>query len=304
VELDAVALVAAAAVVLAVTVPRLRRGWILLLLTMLVGAQLLWELDFQGNLFSQLNVVLPLYDRAYGWGVPEVIQSFEETDATMTFCVLAAILAVLGGISMSNGWYAGGLLAILLPVAPCAVVTDTVPEAGYLWLSVVLVCILTLTQYSRRTDALQANRLTAMVLIPAILASTLLFVNNPQSEYEAPDGKEGFFGIMKELAQYIPFMNNGPGTGPGVNMEVSSSQVDLTTAGPRGESGGMVMEVSGNYTGVLYLRGRSYGDYTGKAWGSAPDSEVMIPPDLYYTISMPQTTHVRMTRIYDLRYMP
>lgn len=304
IEPGTVALVAAAAALLAVTIPRLRRGWILLVLTMLLGAQLLWELDLQGNLFSQLNHMLSAYDKAYGWGIPETLLEFEEKDATLTVSFLAASLTLLGGISLSNSWYAGALLAFVLPVAPCVVVTNTVPEAEFLWLGVVMICILTLTQYSRRTDTRQANRLTAMVLIPAVLASTLLFTQNPQAEYEAPDGKQGFFGLMQELAQHIPFMNKGPGSGGSVNSTVSSSQVDLTAAGPRTEFGGIAMEITADYTGVTYLRGRSFGAYTGKAWAAAPDTEALIPPDLNYTTQTNQTIYISMRQLYDLKYMP
>lgn len=304
-DMTTVALTAAGFAILAAIGTRIRKGWLLILLSLVLGAQLLWELDFLENLLPQLNLILSSYDSAYGWGVPESIREYTLVDATLTLSVLAAGCALLAGISLSQSWYLGAVLGALLPVIPCMVVTNTVPDAEYLWLGMLSVGVLTLTQHSRRTDARQANRLTAMVLIPVMLASILLFVRNPKSEYEAPDRGEGVFALMQKLAKYIPFMNMTPGGDYTIEIPgPAPDQVDLTGAGPRNQASSIALQVWASNAGVRYLRGRSYGDYTGKSWMGTTGEETLDQPGGDYTFTVNQTVRIWPQQPYRLQYVP
>ena len=85
-EADLTAVVIAAAVFATggVMLSRLRWGWLLLwpLLALGIWCLHLWELET--NLGSALHRILVLYNRGYGWDIPEFLTECEEWDLTPT----------------------------------------------------------------------------------------------------------------------------------------------------------------------------------------------------------------------------
>ena len=302
-DMSEVAKSAAVFALLAVICARLPRGWLLLLLGSILGAQVLYEIDFATNLYSVLNRILSLYNNGYGWGVPDFIAECRETDVTITFQVIAAACAMLTGFGISKGVHSPSAMIALLPVLPCVVITDTVPAENYLLVMILTLSLLALTHYSRRTDARQANRLTAMLLIPLVLAGTLLFNRFPQAEYAPPDPDEGLFGVVKDLAQYFPFLQGDSGdVGEG---ELKPSEVlPLKEMGDRNPQYNKVMEVVASRSGVLYLRGSSYSGYTGLAWEIYPGTETLERPSGDYLIENTQTIQIRTLKATTVQYYP
>ena len=157
---------------------RIRKGWLVLLVTILVSLWLMRDLDFFYNYYSAIRQILTLYERGYGWSIPEFLLDYDDWDLTLTIASMGGLCALLAGYGLSACRHTTASLAVILPVLPCIVLTDTVPDGAYLLIAIIVLALLALTSQSRKMDTRQANRLTAMVLIPAVLASTLLFTQN------------------------------------------------------------------------------------------------------------------------------
>lgn len=303
-NMSAVVLTALAFGLLAAVLCRLPVSWIWILLTLALGAQTLWVLEFGDFFYPQLKAVLTIYHKVYGWGVPKWLEAYEPCSATMTACVITAGVAIVAGISLKINQYPGALLALLLPVIPCIVVTDTPPDGLYLWLGFVCIGVLTLTWNSRRIDTRQANRLTAMVLIPVMLANILLFSRNPQSEYDAPDRGDGIFQKISSLIDRLPFMNMIPEGSNPIQMVSSPQDVDLSVLGPNDHAEETVMTVHTSFDGPIYLRGRSYDIYTGTSWYASDGEETLMIPALDYLKSSKQTIQTHSYAIHEQQYIP
>lgn len=303
-DMTAVVLTAAVFALLSVLFSRLRRGWIWLLATLALGAQLLWWLDFGDAFYPQLKTALSFYHQAYGWGVPQWLEDYDPCDATLVACVVAGGAALLGGISLQKNRYPGILLALIVPVIPVIVVTNTPPDALYIFLGFLVMGVLTLSWNSRRGDARQGNRLLALVLIPVMLASILLFSRNPQAEYVAPGREEGVFQLMYKLSEYLPFMHLTPGGNGPIPSNDASDAVDLMAAGPRDFAEVKVMEVESSYSGVIYLRGCSYDGYTGLQWTASPGKEALFVPTPDYLAGGVYTLRLQTQTRQALQYIP
>lgn len=293
VDMEMVAMTAAVFSLLSALCTRLRRGWLLLVLTALGCLWLLYEQDFYSNFCSTLNKMLSLYDLAYGWGVPEAIAEYDEWDLTLTVQTVTACCAVLAGVCLAKCQHPLAALAVLLPVLPCLVITDTVPAEHWLLLAILVLALLAMTNHSRRTDTRQANRLTILLLIPLLLAGILLFAHTPRSEYRPPDGSKGIFSLVESLAEYFPFLNQNSGDA-GDRYPAASDTVNLNTLGPRPNSYSKVLEVVASQTGGLYLRGHSYMGYTGLSWAAWPETETMEPPGQAYLEEKNQTIQIKV----------
>ena len=266
VDLQIVAMVAAIVSLLAILFARLKRGWLGLLLTILAGLLLLSKLDFAYNLFSTLRHIWTLYERGYGWDMPEFLLDYEDWDLTLTMAALAGICSLLAGLGLSNRRHGAAILAVLAPILPCIALTDTVPDAPWLLLAILTLALLALTGPARKINTRQANRLTALLLIPVMLSGCLLFTYFPRDAYTPPDISQGFYALMDKIAMKLPFLNQVPG--PNLPVTTPLTTVELGNTGPRPGENRKVMEVIASRSGVIYLRGRSYVNYSGKAWAA------------------------------------
>ena len=303
VEMEAVVWTALIASLLTSLCIRLRRGWLLLVLTALCGGLLLHRLDFISNACSMLRYVLSIYDMGYGWGVPQWLEGYQQWNFTLTLQVIAGGCAVLASITLAKCMHPLELFAVLLPLLPCIVVVDTVPDGGYLLWAILPVALLALTRQTRLRDTRQANRLTAMLLIPVILSGMLLFARNPRQDYQAPDGAAGFFDMMEQLAQKLPFWNMETDDSEIPVYPVADS-VSLDTLGPRPTQYSKVLEVISSQTGPQYLRGRSYAGYTGLAWEAWQMEESFARPQSAYLQKDQQTMQVKDLKGQPVRYFP
>lgn len=303
-NMSAVVLTALAFGLLTAVLCRLPVSWIWILLTLALGAQTLWVLEFGDFFFPQLKAVLTIYHKVYGWGVPKWLEAYKPCSATMTACVITAGVSMVAGISLKINQYPGALLALLLPVIPCIVVTDTPPDGLYLWLGFVCIGVLTLTWNSRRIDTRQANRLTAMVLVPVMLANILLFSRNPQSEYDAPDREDGIFQQISSLIDRLPFMNMIPEGSNPIQMVSSPQDVDLSVLGPNNHPAEAVMEIRASFDGPIYLRGRSYDLYSGTGWYVSDGKETMTIPTTEYLKSSKQALQIHTYAVHAQQYFP
>jgi len=223
----------------------------------------LWR---QGTLEKSIEAlcytVSIVYDRAYHFGyVSWSGENLRQVDRTAALCVVAVplVLSTVWTVCRKRRavW---AILAGILPIFACTLVTDRVPEVPYLVIWLLGLGILILTQTVRRTDARQGNVLTALVSIPTALALCLLFWLVPQEEYQGQEYADALLQKLQSTAQWIADKAATQISGD------SREMVDLTKEGYRWEIERPVMEVTADYSDTVYLRGRAYDVYTGTGW--------------------------------------
>ena len=155
----------------------------------------------------------------------------------------------------------------LIPLYPCFVVTDALPESWCFLLILAASLALILSQSLRRLSHQQGNRITAFALIPAVLLSVFLLGNVPQEGYrmELP--------ALQFLAEYLPSLGEGVENTYSAPGMPQSNRTDLADVGPQENGNSPVMEVRSGFGGFLYLRYQSFDSYSGTQWTNAQLSE-------------------------------
>ena len=268
------------AVVTAVCFSLRRGGPVLAAAAAVLIGYLLREGTLLLHIESLLYKISKIYDMGYGWGT--VWWSGEE----LTQVPVTGALGLLGGIvalgtaeTVCRRKSAFFTVVIgFLPLAACFVVTDTVPDTPWLWLMTACIALLLLTQTVRRNDPKAGVRLTAMLLIPVMLGSMLLFWLNPQQEYRYRLQKVQ--KVVMDWVSDLPFVVTTPDGNLTIVLDgVVDAQVDLTQVGPKTLLRYPVMDVVAEKGGLIYLRGQSLDVYSGIGWGA---SEVSTGKDMFF----------------------
>lgn len=235
------------------------------------GAGYLWyEGSFGPQLLGTLGVLAKAYNAGYGWGIPSCLR-VEATAADLPVAVLglALIFPVSRTVCRRKG-NALSVLLLLLPLAACLVVTDTVPAVGSLFGLLMCLCLLLLTDSVRRESGGQAGRLTAMAAVPVALALGLLLHFCPQSTYvnTTDQLREKLLVSLAELPRKL--QEQGVDWFDGLRqketVELSSLPAQLLLGIP-------VAEVTAEQSGPVYLRVQDYDVYTGTAWESSANRQ-------------------------------
>ena len=266
---------------LAWILPRKTGGWWLLGLCTFL-AMLTAHIDTLSlQLESLLYQLSTFYNSAYGWGTLYWSEAAPaEAGITWGIVLLGCIPAActLWGLSRPK-WLWISLIGSLLPLALCCVVTDTVPAPFCLGLLVAGLILLLLTQFSRRQKPNQGARLTALLLIPVMIASWLLFcVVTPENYVNQTNSLHSVF-------QWLGITGNGTGNTvlvPGFDTSsLPYMSVDLTVVGPKRNPFYTVLDLVSNSSEALYLRGQALDTYDGRNWYA--DTEET--PDPYWPAS-------------------
>ena len=211
-----------------------------------------------------LSNITTLYDQGYGWGIVRWTDAdLTQADPSLALCVIALLvaLAVAAAVMRRQTLWVSAAAGIA-PLGVCLVLTDTVPRESCLYLLLVGLALLFLTQGVRRQDAAQGNTLSAMVLLPVVLAAACLFWLVPRKDYA---GQELAQQVEDFVMQIFDGGNaNTPENTPAVGD--TDSTYSLRDAGPRTDRSSLVMKVKAQETATLYLRGCSYDYYDGLLW--------------------------------------
>lgn len=310
----------ALAINIALRIPK--GGWIGLGLMVLWGLHFWWK-DYLQDMKVLLHILFSHYRAAYGWTLPDFLVGITETEVTFAVTSLAAVCTMIAGFCLQAASGTGAIIALVLPLLPCLVVTDTVPATVWLFAMFVLIGLLLITNHVRKVEPRQAGRLTALMLIPILLACSLLFIINPRDSYDKASDEETFGGRVLELLDKLPFVSvdeNGDlsldfgsmpplgslpsfGTlppftvGSGGNItptfildpsivDIFKDSVSLGNAGPRNPANVNVMSIVTDFRGTLYLRERGYDIYTGISWDSSGQIQ-----DVYADSAFLSTSH-------------
>lgn len=216
-----------------------------------------------------LSCLSKIYDSGYGWGVIRWSESSLTTaDLTAGVCMVGAVVALAVSFVVCRRRRAYlGLLAALLPLGACMVVTDTVPETRFLFLLLLSIVLLLLTQTTRRASAAQGSRLLGLLALPVGLALALLFLAVPQEGYVAKSDGEAAIISLQSIAEGLTEVPRQLGDGLAALYSGGAvDQIALDQVGPQRQAASRVMEVTAAQNGPLYLRGQAYDTYDGKSW--------------------------------------
>ena len=181
------------------------------------------------------------------------------------FVIAAAIQSVLTLTLCRRKNELPALLAAVVPLGICLVVTDTIPSEAWLFLLLSSLALLLLTHPVRKNRAADGIRLSAMLLIPVFLASIVLFALTPQDTYG--DRMNALQQLLSSLYQQTPD-DVLPGTTPGQAPSMTN-KVDLSAIAEKESSERVVLEVIAEKMQTLYLRAQSYDTYDGTSWSTS-----------------------------------
>lgn len=283
---------------------RFKWGGTVLLCLLVPVSWLLWrkEETVHQTLYM-LHDILHRYDSAYGWGIPRIVMTHENPGSmlypTAVIGALAAI-AVSRTVCRRKG-LSLAVMAAALPFALCFVVTDTVPDTKYIFLWMLGLVLLVLTNGVRCSNASQGITLCAMAAVPVAAALGLLFWAVPREGYDKHP--EELQQQIVDWAQELPDLweDVSDDVASGLSGAVQPSEVNLSTLGPRLRKVYPVMEVTAPESGTLYLRGQDYDLYDGTGWTANRHRTERFSP-LGMGSSGNVTVHTR--RVRDVLYIP
>lgn len=262
---------------------------------LLVLGWLLWKNGgLNASVEALLSRITTMYDAGYGWGVIRWSPSaLEPAFAQMAFRFLGAFLALGICRSFLQGkgiWFSA--LLTCLPVIPCMLLTDTVPSAKYLFLSMVCLVLLLLVRLAKKRG--QGAALLKLLTLPVVIAVFLLFLWMPQEGSNNIAFADSIISYVQELFDGdLQIQQEAP-------VRQESNWVNLSTIGPKNHRKGKVMEVTAEKTGYLYLRGTVYDAYWGTWWDNRNDA--VEQPKNFRTDSLSVT--VTTTALHDVLYLP
>lgn len=243
-------------------------GWALRLITV---AGIWWffqDLERFAILLEQARVaanrITKLWNNAYGW---HVISLRAQRICDWPMMIIGGFLAIATSRTVCR--QKRSVFPILTAMAPfscCLVVNDTVPEQPWLFLFLLAVAVLSLTDWLRRKNLHQSLELTAYSTAAVAVVLMALFALCPQETYVNRTGK--LQGHLLNLAQELPATMKEWGQTVITHdiQTVQPQRENLSNLGDRIERSYTVLEVTTNYDGILYLRGQDFDSYDGKAW--------------------------------------
>ena len=230
----------------------------------------LWHRGIAAEQFLSLVYRISyVYDSAYGWGVLRLTEdAWNAGLADYPVAIFGGLIALAVSITLcrrKSAWLA--VIPALTLLLPCLVVTDTVPGELSLFLLIVGLSLLILTNTVRRENAAQGLRLMAMAAIPVLLAVTVLFLSIPRRSYV--NRTEAVHNLLAACMQDFPSFVESTGQELALSLHGGTQEtVNLKTIGPKVNYTYPVMEVTSQEGGRLYLRGQHYDHYDGTGWTS------------------------------------
>lgn len=281
-----------------------RGGLVLLAVSALLAGYLVRLGTVERELESLLHRISIFYNNAYGWG----ILRWSAADLTGTpvtgglALVGAAVITPVGRTVCRRKMLFPSAVAAFLPLAACFVVTDTVPKEPWLFLLLAALGILLLTQAVRQRSAADGLRLTALLMIPVLLASALLLRLTPRESYELH--VNSLQQTLLSWMQKLPFVAQTPSGDLVISIDGDTgSRVDLSSVGPKARMRYAVMDVVSDTGQLLYLRGQSFDVYTGLSWEA---SRYATGEDPYWPSALTEagSVHITTRAARPLRYIP
>lgn len=247
-------------------------GALLLFMTALLS----WKILKEGILWDQVQSLACLiskhYHEVYDW--PVVGQSLSET-VDLPLMVLALWASFSVSWTVCRREHIVFLMPpVILPLLICLVTTDRVPDPIFLYLLILGLSLLLITDWTRRNYPGQGIRLTLRFAIPIAAALALLFAANPRDAYVNNVGKyqKGVVSLLQKLQDTTAYISSGDSFESAV-----SEKLNLRNVGPKNTMPYAAMRVTSPIGGTVYLRGRDYDKYSGTGWESSVNRTEVFP---------------------------
>ena len=281
--------------VLAATLMRWRFGWLGYtgLLSLMLLMKPLWK---QGKYLCRQ--ITRFYSQGYGFDLPLWMQQAQPTSGILLPLLLIA--GIVTGVAVWTVMYRRrafwAIGTALVPLISCLIVTVTVPDNFAIVFLLSGLSLLIMTQSTRRQDSRQGNRLCAMLCLPIATGLILLITLIPRESYQ-PIQFPGW--QASQNTQIIPTPSQS------ITASKLDTEVDLTQEGYLKMSKAAVMDITTDYTGKLYLRGRHYHAYTGTAWTSNLTlQESPITPSKTWVSDTSYSISISYRKSADYRHIP
>lgn len=245
------------------------------------------------SLEAFLNHISLLYDTGYGWGIIRwSTKSLTTAMAQPVLCALGILtsLGICWSFLRCKGIWLSALL-IIMPVLPCMVLTDTVPSAPFLFIQMLCLLLVLMLRLARKRN--QDLQLLKLLTLPLAAALLILFLCMPQKSYTSFKPVDTLLGYIQE------FFTDSSKDRPATPARQEGSWVNLNTVGPKRQSRDVVMDVTADRSGNLYLKGAAYDTYYGTWWDCTASS---LPMPLPQTSTHAVTVTTRA--IHDVLYLP
>ena len=228
------------------------------------------------SLETLLHYMTVLYNRGYGWGyIRWSTLELYPADSALALKVLAApvMLAAVLGV-MRPKWAFFAATVAFLPLVPCMLLTDTVPDAIYIFLQFLCILLLLLPKLTRQQNVKNGNTLTTLLALPVALCLGLTLLLVPKEGYRGAELLDRIATGVEELVSRFA-QSAQQGTVEVVVPDPGAGAVNLSYVGPKWERKAPVMRIRPDSSGVLYLRGEVYDAYTGTSWEASREAPLM-----------------------------
>lgn len=245
-----------------------------------------------------------IYNQGYGWKVLSWADG--EGASLLPFfravapALMLPICACVG--RRGSAWWAMPLA--FLPIGASLLLTDTVPKAGYVFTYLFGVLLLLLTQGVRRRQASQGNALSLFAAPALLLVLGLIFGLNPQKTYNKQHLAQKLDDLVTSWVGQLEGSGKEPADLPSAIGGDSAGEVDLRDVGPLEQGRSHVMTVNASHGGRLYLRGASYGEYTGLTWLAGEQRDYFDHWPAFRENAKLHTLTVATKQAHDIMYLP
>lgn len=225
------------------------------------------------------------YNLVYGWPVLG-----KQSSADLVLLAHSALVALfVTGAVVKRKSTAMAIVLSALPLLCCAFMAESGPEPVWLGLWLLGIGLLLLT------GKLELDRFMPAIAASLAVLSVVLMVLLPQSGQEKP----------RELAQSITgyLEDIGIGAAPGKGVKTDGGAVQLSKLGSRRESFNLVMTVTSDRGGTVYLRGCAYDTYYRNNWTNLVVRDPLYWPDESLLESVGQV-QIHTENAMDMRYFP
>lgn len=246
---------------------RLRYGGKIILILGFLGLIFLWKREsvwMQAQTISYM--ITSHYHRVYGWPILGNPAAGEVSVPLILWTALVST-GVNWHICRRKHW-TFAFLPTVLPLVLCLMTIDKVPYAIYLYLTILGLSILLITDWTRCHSPNQGMKLVFRITVPVSIFLAILFLLNPEGRYVNRAGS-----LQKEvIAWFEEFQDTAENIVSGSPLETGAvEKLNLKYVGPKNNISHSVMRVSSPINGTLYLRGRDYDKYTGTGWEATSD---------------------------------
>ena len=237
---------------------------------------ILWFAGMELSFWAVVFRFSKVYNNAFGWGVlrPEhYTAEMLEPELWLFLCFYGAVLAMVFAWGLCHKKFSlPGIFFGVFTLGSCFLTKETVPDRIWLWLFLFGFLMLLLTRGIGGKNPVQSNRLTRMAALPLAALLLLLFALTPQSTYNADKPAKSVLNTVLENRVFQAIFGDLTESNNGISVD--TDRVNLSKQGPRNPGQDLVLQVTTDFDGTIYLRSRALSRYDGETWYMNQEDDV------------------------------